>query len=84
VLLAGGYDENQNINQNAFRAKLQSCNLVVFISVYVGHPYWYMLKNLQSTGAITQNLFIINVRGESGIVREVVNYFRNLDMRDAA
>jgi hypothetical protein len=83
-LLAGGYDQNQNMNQNVFRASLQSCNLIVFISVYVGHPYWYMLKNLQSTGAITQNLFIINLRGESGIVREIVNYSQNLNMREAA
>ena len=84
VLLAGGYDENQNMNKNAFRAKLQSCNLIVFVSVYVGHPYWYMLKNLQSTGAITQNLLILDVRGESGIIREIIKYSQNLDMRKAA
>lgn len=84
VLLAGGYDTNQNLNQAAFRAKLQNCNLIVFISVYVGHPYWHMLKNLRIKEAITDNILFVNVKGESGIVREVIHYAQNLDKRDAA
>lgn len=70
VLLEAGYDHNQNI----FRAKLNKCNLIALITVKVGHPYSYMLQNLQSKGAITENLLFINLKGESGIVREVVNY----------
>jgi len=83
VVLAGGHDENQNMNQNTFREKLKSCNLIVLITVCVGHPYSSMLKNLQGKGSITKNSLYINLRGESGIVREVVNHGSNLDIRDS-
>lgn len=80
VLLEAGYNHNQNI----FRAKLKNCNLIVFISGYTGHHYFYMLQNLQSTGAITEEMIILSRAAESGIVREIINYCKTLDMRCAA
>jgi len=80
VLLEAGYNHNQNI----FRSKLKNCNLIVLISSYAGHHYFYMLQNLQTTGAITEEMIILSRAAESGIVREVINYCKSLDVRASA
>jgi hypothetical protein len=77
-------EKEYDYKQDIFREKLKNCHLIAVITRKVGHPYSNMVDNLRSKGAITDDVLFINFNGESGIVREFINYAKNLDKSDAA
>lgn len=59
------------------RAKISRCDLVVIITGYMGHGLTQIVYDLKNAGAIAGEVMMLNCRGKSGVVREILQYFQN-------
>ncbi|WP_204154645.1 hypothetical protein [Leptolyngbya sp. CCY15150] len=57
------------------KAKISRCDLIVIITGYMGHGLTKIVQDLNSAGALAGEILMLDCRGKSGVVREIVNYF---------
>jgi hypothetical protein len=59
------------------KAKIAQCDLVVIITGYMSHPLTASIYHLKSSNALVGELILLNCRGKSGVVREILSYVQN-------
>ncbi|HEY9815301.1 MAG TPA: hypothetical protein V6D20_05810 [Candidatus Obscuribacterales bacterium] len=60
------------------KAKISRCDLIVIITGYMGHGLTKIVQDLNSAGALAGEILMLDCRGKSGVVREIVNYFHQV------
>lgn len=58
--------------QSELRAKICRCDLIVIITGYMSHPLTHAVYGLKEAGALAGKVVLLNCRGRSGVVREVL------------
>jgi hypothetical protein len=66
----------ESTNSNRVRARISRCDLVVIITGYMGHGLTRIVQDLNSAGALAGEILMLDCRGKSGVVREIVSYFQ--------
>ena len=61
------------IRKNKLKRKLSRCHLIVVIADYMSHPLTHAVFGLKAAKAITQEVFLLNCHGKTGVVREILN-----------
>jgi len=61
------------IRKPKLKRKLSQCNLIVIIADYMSHPLTHAIFALKAAKAITEEVFLLNCRGKTGVVREILN-----------
>lgn len=61
------------IRKNKLKRKLSRCNLIVVIADYMSHPLFHAVFSLRAAKAITEQVFLLNCHGKTGVVREILN-----------
>ena len=54
------------------RQKLECCDLIVIITGYMNHSLTNAVFSLKSSGALRGEVVLLNFRGKSGVVREIL------------
>ena len=54
------------------RQKLEHCDLIVIITGYMNHSLTNAVFSLKSSGALRGEVVLLNFRGKSGVVREIL------------
>lgn len=54
------------------RQKLEHCDLIVIITGYMNHSLTHAVFALKSSGALRGEVVLLNFRGKSGVVREIL------------
>lgn len=58
--------------QNILKAKIEHCDLIVIITGYMSHPLTHAVYGLKEAGSLSGKVVLLNCRGRSGVVREVL------------
>jgi len=61
------------IRKPKLKRKLSQCNLIVIIADYMSHPLTHAVFALKAAKAITEEVFLLNCHGKTGVVREILN-----------
>ena len=59
----------------ALKGKLERCSLIVIITGYMNHSLTHAVFGLKASGALSGEVVLLNFRGKSGVVREVLRHF---------
>lgn len=54
------------------RQKLECCDLIVIVTGYMNHSLTHAVFGLKSSGALRGEVVLLNFRGKSGVVREIL------------
>ena len=57
------------------KGKLEQCDLIVIITGCMNHSLTHAVFGLKASGALSGEVVLLNFRGKSGVVREVLRYF---------
>ena len=57
---------------SVLKGKLERCDLIVIVTGYMNHSLTHAVFGLKSSGAISGKVVLLNFRGKSGVVREVL------------
>ena len=63
-----------SIKRNVLKGKIRRCDLIIIITGYMSHPLTHAVYSLKASGALTGEVVLLNCRGTSGVVREVLDY----------
>lgn len=61
------------IRKTKLKRKLSRCNLIVIIADYMSHPLTHAVFALKAAKAITEEVFLLNCHGKTGVVREILD-----------
>jgi hypothetical protein len=61
-----------SLTKSVLRAKLERCDLIVIVTGYMNHSLTQAVFGLKAAGALAGEVALLNFRGKSGIVREVL------------
>lgn len=61
-----------SLGRSRMKAKLHDCDLIVVITGYMAHKQTDSLSSLKNTGNLSGELLLLNCRGKSGVVREIL------------
>ena len=61
-----------SFKKSVLKGKLEGCDLIVIITGYMNHSLTHAVHGLKAAGALRGNVVMLNFRGKSGIVREVL------------
>ena len=70
--------EYATTRQNRLKAKLHSCQLIFLVTGYMNHPLTEKISHLHHSGALSGRVVLLNCKGRSGIVREVLHHVTQL------
>ena len=62
-------------NQQQLRAQLDQCDLVAIVTGYMSHPLTHMIMNLKQANALVGEVVLLQRRGKTGVLQDVLNYF---------
>ena len=62
----------QSLSQRVLRGKLEHCSLIVIVTGYMNHSLTQAVYGLKESGALSGEVVLLNFRGKSGIVREIL------------
>ncbi|MEB3311645.1 MAG: hypothetical protein VKJ02_15585 [Snowella sp.] len=65
------------INQNTVQEKIQNSDLIAVITGYIGHDLTNIISDLKRNHALKGEVLFLNCRGKSGIIRSIVECFKN-------
>ena len=65
-----------NIQKRVLREKVERCDLIVIVTGYMNHSLTKAVYALQEAGALSGKVELLNFRGKSGIVREILKLNR--------
>jgi hypothetical protein len=54
---------------------LPHCDLIVIITGYMNHSLTQAVWALKESGALRREVELLNFRGQSGVVQEILRYF---------
>lgn len=66
--------EKHSIGRSNIKAKIYNCNLIVLITGYMRHQQTDSIVQLRNLGALSGDVLLLNCRGKSGVVREILSY----------
>jgi hypothetical protein len=61
-----------SLGKSVLRGKLEQCDLIVIITGYMNHSLTHAVFGLKESGALAGEVVMLNFRGKSGVVREVL------------
>jgi hypothetical protein len=64
----------ENIRQKKLRSKLGDCDLIVIVTGYMGHSLTENVYDLKEKGALKGEVRLLDCRGRSGVVREILSW----------
>lgn len=67
-----------NIQKRVLREKIERCDLIVIVTGYMNHSLTKAVYALKTAGALSGEVALLNFRGKSGIVREVLKLNRRI------
>ena len=65
----------QSLSQRVLKGKLEQCDLIVIVTGYMNHSLTHAVFGLKESGALLGEVVLLNFRGKSGVVREILDYF---------
>ena len=65
-----------NIQKRVLKEKIERCDLIVIVTGYMNHSLTKAVYALKTAGALAGEVVLLNFRGKSGIVREVLKLNR--------
>ncbi|MBE9070151.1 hypothetical protein IQ260_26265 [Leptolyngbya cf. ectocarpi LEGE 11479] len=63
-----------SIKRNVLRGKIRRCALIFIITGYMSHSLTHAVYSLKASGALAGEVVLLNCRGTSGVVREVLDH----------
>ena len=63
------------VNQQQLRAQLDQCDLIAIVTGYMSHPLTHMIMDLKQANALTGKVVLLQRRGKTGVLRDVLNCF---------
>ena len=70
-----------SMKKSVLKEKLERCDLIVLITGYMNHSLTHAVFALKASGALNGKVVLLNFRGKSGVVREVLRHVAALDER---
>lgn len=67
-----------NIQKRVLKEKIERCDLIVIVTGYMNHSLTKAVYALKTAGALAGDVVLLNFRGKSGIVREVLKLNRRI------
>ncbi len=64
------------INRNNVQTKINNCDLVAMITGYMGHDLSKIVFELNKDGALVGEVLPLSCRGKSGVVREILTWWK--------
>ncbi|MGC1308294.1 MAG: hypothetical protein WA885_13785 [Phormidesmis sp.] len=64
--------QESNIHKRVLREKIERCDLIVIVTAYMSHSLTKAVYGLKAAGALSGEVVLLNFRGKSGIVREIL------------
>ena len=61
-----------SLTKVVLKGKLERCDLIVIITGYMNHSLTHAVFGLKAAGALAGEVVLLNFRGKSGVVREVL------------
>ena len=58
--------------KSVLKGKLEGCDLIVIVTGYMNHSLTHAVFGLKSSGALSGKVVLLNFRGKSGVVREIL------------
>lgn len=71
--------KESSLRKSNLKAKLERCDLIVIITGYMNHSLTHAVFALKASGALSGEVALLNFRGKSGVVREVLRLAMQLD-----
>ncbi|CAN5818370.1 hypothetical protein BH23CYA1_BH23CYA1_13480 [soil metagenome] len=68
-----------SLTKAVLKAKLERCDLIVIITGYMNHSLTHAVFGLKASGALGGEVVMLNFRGKSGVVREVLRHVALLE-----
>lgn len=62
----------KSLSQRVLKAKLEHCDLIVIVTGYMNHSLTQAVCGLKESGGLSGKVVLLNFRGKSGIVREIL------------
>ncbi|MEO1396067.1 MAG: hypothetical protein AAFV90_24480 [Cyanobacteria bacterium J06634_5] len=69
----------QSLTQRVLRGKLEHCDLIVIVTGYMNHSLTQAVFSLKASGALSGDVELLNFRGKSGVVREILRLVAKLE-----
>ncbi|PZO58521.1 MAG: hypothetical protein DCF15_05285 [Phormidesmis priestleyi] len=69
-----------SLTKAVLKAKLERCDLIVIITGYMNHSLTHAVFGLKASGALAGEVVMLNLRGKSGVVREVLRHVALLEL----
>ncbi|MEO0827709.1 MAG: hypothetical protein AAFY67_19065 [Cyanobacteria bacterium J06642_9] len=63
-----------SLGRSNIKAKIHDCDLIVLITGYMKHKQTDSVMQLRKLGALPGEVLLLNCRGKSGVVREILTY----------
>ena len=70
-----------SMKKSVLKEKLERCDLIVLITGYMNHSLTHAVFGLKASGSIAGKVVLLNFRGKSGVVREVLRHVAALEER---
>ena len=68
-----------SLTKAVLKGKLERCDLIVIITGYINHSLTHAVFGLKASGALAGEVVMLNFRGKSGVVREVLRHVALLE-----
>lgn len=65
-----------SLGRSNIKAKIHDCDLIVLITGYMKHMQTESVVQLRKLGSLSGDVLLLNCRGKSGVVREILAYVR--------
>lgn len=65
-----------SLGRSNIKAKIHDCDLIVLITGYMRHKQTESIMQLKRLESLSGDVLLLNCRGKSGVVREILNYIR--------
>lgn len=62
----------KSLSKRVLRGKLERCDLIVIVTGYMNHSLTNAVQSLKESGALAGEVVLLNFRGRSGLVREIL------------
>ena len=73
--------KESSLRKSDLKTKLERCDLIVIITGYMNHSLTHAVFALKASGALRGEVALLNFRGKSGVVREVLRLGVQLNMQ---
>ncbi|MEL6469048.1 MAG: hypothetical protein AAFQ74_04930 [Cyanobacteria bacterium J06623_4] len=62
----------KSLSQRVLKGKLERCDLTVIVTGYMNHSLTNAVQGLKESGGLAGDVVLLNFRGKSGVVREIL------------